>query len=106
MGDDVTALLVAIARENVDLRQQLALAQDMLVETAIDAGNLHALVDAMRTERDAWRDEAERLEARRSPIQVPSSMPRHDGIATRQTVMASWIPNARASADDRSGVIR
>lgn len=60
MGNDVTALLVAIARENADLRQQLALAQDMLMETAIDAGNMHALVDAMRTERDAWREEAER----------------------------------------------
>ncbi|MGU3341651.1 hypothetical protein ACLBXJ_26950 [Methylobacterium mesophilicum] len=64
MGDNVTALLVAIARENADLRQQLATAQDMLMETAIDAGNMHALVEAMRTERDAWRDEAERLSVR------------------------------------------
>ena len=64
MGDDVTALLVAIARENADLRQQLATAQDMLMETAIDAGNMHALVEAMRTERDAWREEAERLSVR------------------------------------------
>ena len=64
MGDDVTALLVAIARENADLRQQLVLAQDMLMETAIDAGNLHALIEAVQVERDAWRDEAERLGAR------------------------------------------
>lgn len=33
MGDDVTALLVAIARENAELRQQLASAQDMLVRS-------------------------------------------------------------------------
>ena len=64
MGDDVTALLVAIARENADLRQQLATAQDMLMETAIDAGNLHALIEAVQAERDAWRNEAERLSAR------------------------------------------
>lgn len=64
MGDDMTALLVAIARENADLRQQLALAQDMLMETAIDAGNLHALIEAVQVERDAWRGEAERLSVR------------------------------------------
>ena len=66
MGDDMTALLVALARENADLREQLALAQDMLMETAIDAGNLHALIEAVQVERDAWRDEAERLQARRA----------------------------------------
>ncbi|MCJ2055170.1 hypothetical protein MKL09_01240 [Methylobacterium sp. J-048] len=65
MGDDVTALLLAIARENAELRQQLALAQDMLMETAIDAGNLHALTEAVQAERDAWREEAERLSGRR-----------------------------------------
>jgi hypothetical protein len=64
MGDDMAALLVAVARENADLRQQLATAQDMLMETAIDAGNLHALVEAVQIERDAWRDEAGRLAAR------------------------------------------
>ena len=63
MGDDVTALLVVIARENADLRQQLATAQDMLMETAIDAGNLHALIEAAQVERDGWLDEAERLPA-------------------------------------------
>ena len=34
------------------------------METAIDAGNMHALVDAMRAERDAWREKAERLSVR------------------------------------------
>ena len=61
MSDVVAALLVALVTENAELREQLASAQDMLVETAIDAGNMHALVEAMRTERDAWREEAERL---------------------------------------------
>jgi hypothetical protein len=64
MGDDMTALLVAIARENADLRKQLATAQDMLMVTAIDAGNLHALIEAVQVERDTWRDEAARLSAR------------------------------------------
>ncbi|MCJ2019732.1 hypothetical protein MKK84_20205 [Methylobacterium sp. E-065] len=64
MGDVMTALLLALATENAELREQLASAQDMLVETAIDAGNMHALVEAMRTERDAWRGEAGRVRAR------------------------------------------
>jgi len=64
MSDVVAALLLALASENAELREQLASAQDMLVETAIDAGNMHALVEAMRIERDAWREEAERLRVR------------------------------------------
>ena len=64
MSDIVAAILLALAAENAELREQLALAQDMLVETAIDAGNMHALVDAMRNERDAWREEAERPQRR------------------------------------------
>lgn len=61
MNDVVTALLLAPAAENADLREQLASALDMLVETAINAGNMHALVAAMRAERDTWPEEAERL---------------------------------------------
>ncbi|MCJ2099254.1 hypothetical protein MKK82_10525 [Methylobacterium sp. E-046] len=48
--------------EVAELRQQLAAAQDMLVETAIDAGQLHARIDSLqnelvrvRADRDAWR---------------------------------------------------
>ncbi len=63
MSDVVTALLLALATENAELREQLASTQDMLVETAIDAGNMHALVEAMRIERDALQEEAERLQA-------------------------------------------
>ncbi|MCJ2091252.1 hypothetical protein MKK67_01835 [Methylobacterium sp. J-072] len=61
MGDDVAALLLALATENAELRAQLAAAQDMLMETAIDAGHLHARIEAVQAERDSWRAEAERL---------------------------------------------
>jgi hypothetical protein len=64
MGDDMVAILLALATENAELRGQLAQAQDMLVETAIDAGNLHALIEAIQIERDAWQAEAEALRAR------------------------------------------
>jgi hypothetical protein len=64
MSDDVVALLLALANENAELRDQLAAAQDMLVEKAIDAGNLHALIEAVQIERDAWRAEAASLRAR------------------------------------------
>lgn len=69
MSDDVAALLLALATENAELRQQLATAQDMLMETAIDAGHLHARIEALQVERDAWQAEAERL-ARRPPRSV------------------------------------
>lgn len=64
MGDDVAALLLTLAAENAELRQQLAAAQDILVETAIDAGHLHARIGAVEAERDAWRAEAEGLQQR------------------------------------------
>lgn len=64
MSDDLAALLLALATENAELRQQLATAQDLLMETAIDAGHLHARIEAVQDERDAWREEAERLQTR------------------------------------------
>ena len=63
MSDDLPALLLALATENAELRQQLASAQDMLMETAIDAGHLHARIEAVQAERDAWREEAGRWQA-------------------------------------------
>lgn len=63
MTDDVAALLLALATENTELRQQLAAIQDMLMETAIDAGHLHARIETVQAERDAARAEAERLRA-------------------------------------------
>ncbi|MGU3468838.1 hypothetical protein ACLBXO_28745 [Methylobacterium sp. C33D] len=61
---DLPALLLALATENTALRQQLGDAQDMLMETAIDAGHLHARIAAVQDERDAWRAEAEQLQTR------------------------------------------
>lgn len=67
MRDDVTALLIALARENAELRQQLAAAQDTLMETAVDAGNLYERLEAVQIECNAWRAEAERLRAEAAP---------------------------------------
>ena len=69
MSDDVAALLVALARENAELREQLAAAQDMLMETAVDAGNLYKRLEAVQIECDAWRVEADRLRAVATPQQ-------------------------------------
>ena len=60
MDDAQTGLFLAMAVEIAELRQQLAHAQDLLVETAIDAGRLHAQIETLQSERDAWRAEAER----------------------------------------------
>ncbi len=37
MNDDTAALILALAAENAELRAQLAEAQDLLVEIAVDA---------------------------------------------------------------------
>ncbi|RYY18013.1 MAG: hypothetical protein EON55_00650 [Alphaproteobacteria bacterium] len=65
---DPAAVMAALAIENAELQRQLASAQDLLVESAIEIGDLRVCVDALRSElvearvtRDAWRDEAERL---------------------------------------------
>ncbi|WP_336489713.1 hypothetical protein [Methylobacterium nigriterrae] len=42
MGDADKLTILVLATENAELRVQLAEAQDLLVETAIDAGHLHA----------------------------------------------------------------
>lgn len=67
MDDAAKGLVLAMAIKISELRQQLARAQDLLVETAIDAGHLHARIEQVqgelieaRAERDAWRAEAER----------------------------------------------
>ena len=60
-----TALLV-LATENAELRPQLAEAQEQLVEMAVDAGELHVEITALRVrlahvekQRDAWQAQAE-----------------------------------------------
>ena len=67
VSDVETALLLALAAENADLRGQLASAQDMLVEAAIDAGNLYARIEAVQIECEAWRAKVERLGAEGAP---------------------------------------
>ena len=64
MGDDVAAILLTLVTENSELREQLASAQDMLMETAIDVGQLHARIQGLEAERDAWRAEAGHREGR------------------------------------------
>lgn len=60
-------LVLELATENAELRAQLAQVQDMLVETAVDAGELHARIEELQAEleqtrrdRDAWRSEVGR----------------------------------------------
>ncbi|TXM67337.1 hypothetical protein FV226_22140 [Methylobacterium sp. WL12] len=62
-----SADFLAVVIENRELRAQLAEVQDQCVELAVDAGELHAEVEGLRSrlakaeqERDAWRAEAER----------------------------------------------
>ena len=62
-----SADFLAVAIENTELRQQLSESQDACVELAVDAGELHAEIEALRArlaqaekDRDAWRAEAER----------------------------------------------
>ena len=63
-GDDPAALFLALVTENAELHQQLADAPDMLMETAIYAGHLHARIEAVQDERDGWMAEVERSNAR------------------------------------------
>lgn len=62
------AEMLAIAIENTELRLQLAEVQDQCVELAVDGGELHVEIEALRAElnevrsqRDAWQAEAERF---------------------------------------------
>ncbi|WP_336490050.1 hypothetical protein [Methylobacterium nigriterrae] len=68
MGDADKLTILALATENAELRGQLAEAQDLPVETAIDAGQMHARVEALEArlaavsrERDSLRVEAKRF---------------------------------------------
>ncbi len=57
---------LAVVLENAELRQQLADMQDQCIELAVDAGWLHAEIEALREQlltaelaRDRWRVLAE-----------------------------------------------
>ncbi|TXM94382.1 hypothetical protein FV222_21460 [Methylobacterium sp. WL103] len=61
MSDDTAALVLALATENAELRAALAEAQELLIETAVDAGEMHAGLEEVqrelavaRADRDAW----------------------------------------------------
>lgn len=65
--------LLEIATENAELRLQLAEAQDQLIEMAVDAGELQALIEGLRDElaearakTDAWELEPMRMTSVRS----------------------------------------
>ncbi|MCJ2106420.1 hypothetical protein MKK70_13710 [Methylobacterium sp. E-041] len=67
MSDETTALVLAFATENAELRAALAEAQELLIETAVDAGEMHARVEELqmelavaRADRDAWMIRARR----------------------------------------------
>ena len=71
LGEKLKVDLLIIATENTELRLQLAEAQDQCVELAVDGGELHAEIEALRErlaeaeqERDAWGAEAERFQGR------------------------------------------
>lgn len=53
MSEDLPALLLALATEYDELRQQLATVQDLLLEISIDAGQLYARIEAIQNEREA-----------------------------------------------------
>ncbi|TXM94032.1 hypothetical protein FV232_26070 [Methylobacterium sp. WL30] len=50
MTDETAALILALATENAELRAALAEAQELLVETAVDAGEMHAHVEELQAE--------------------------------------------------------
>jgi regulator of replication initiation timing len=68
---NVAAELLALATENAELRLQLAEMQDQCIELAVDGGELHVEITALRVrlahvekQRDAWQAEAERYSGR------------------------------------------
>ncbi|TXM64023.1 hypothetical protein [Methylobacterium sp. WL120] len=61
MTEDTTALVLALATEIAELRAALAEAQELLIETAVDAGEMHARLEEVqrelavaRADHDAW----------------------------------------------------
>jgi septal ring factor EnvC (AmiA/AmiB activator) len=66
MVDADKLTIFALATKNEELQRQLAQAQDRLVETAIEAGHLHARIEALeaqlaQAERDAGKAQASRV---------------------------------------------
>lgn len=99
MRDNLVALLLALATENDELRQQLATAENLLWETAIDAGQLHARIAAIQDERDAWKQEAERLDSAARSIRLNA----HERRVVSHTI-SSARPHRTRMADPASHV--
>ena len=55
MSDDEAAVILALATENAELRAALAEAQELLIETAVDAGEMHAENEALRAQIAAFQ---------------------------------------------------
>ena len=67
MSDDTAAVILALATEIAELRAALAEAQELLIETAVDAGEMHTRLEEVerelamaRADRDAWMIRARR----------------------------------------------
>lgn len=67
MNSNIAADFLDVVSQNVELRLELAEAQDQCIELAVDAGELHAEIEALRrelvdvrAERDAWQSRCER----------------------------------------------
>jgi hypothetical protein len=50
MSDDTTALVLALATQKAELRATRAEAQELLIETAVDAGEMHAQLEEVQAE--------------------------------------------------------
>ena len=61
MSNNTAALILALATENAELRAALAEAQDLLVETAVDAGELHARIKELQAEVAMLRGEQDAM---------------------------------------------
>ena len=48
MSDETTALVLALVTASAKLRAQLVEAQELLVETAVDAGEMHAQLEEVQ----------------------------------------------------------
>ena len=57
MTDDTAAVILALATENAELRAALAEAQELLIETAVDAGELHGRIEELQAELAKMRVE-------------------------------------------------
>ena len=57
MTDDTAAVILALSTEKAELRAALAEAQELLIETAVDAGELHGRIEELQAELAKMRVE-------------------------------------------------